>query len=260
MAVVCFVSLCAQDLPPRLRTADGRLLEFDVVSVRPNRSGAEAMNAVSPPLSDGVTITNMPLENIVDWAYGITIRNQVAGMPDWATKERFDITAKVADEDLAAFQKVTDPIVRVSMLQKILVDRFKMRSHYETRELAGYALVVGKNGSKLTEVESPIGVDGVKDGGGRRVGRGEYQSMGMWLLPFVRQLMKELGCVVVDKTGLTGNYNFTLKWTPENAEATDASGPSIFTAVQEQLGLKLEPTKVPTRVLVVDSIERPTEN
>jgi uncharacterized protein (TIGR03435 family) len=260
MAVLGCVSVYAQDLPPRLRTADGRLLEFDVVSVRPNHSGAETMSAVSPPLSDGVTITNMPLENIVSWAYGITIRNQVAGIPEWAKKERFDITAKVADEDLAAFQKVTDPIVRVSMLQKILVERFKMRSHYETRELAGYVLVVGKNGSKLTAVESPIGLDGVKDGGHRTVRRGDYESFGMWLLPFVRQLMQELGCVVVDKTGHTGNYNFTLKWTPENMEATETSGPSIFTAVQEQLGLKLEPAKVPTRVLVIDSIDRPSEN
>src|SRR5271167_3797698 len=76
-------------MPPRLLAADGKPLEFDVVSVRPNRSGDEAMRVISPPLSDGVTITNMPLENIVSWAYGITIRNQVSGMPDWAKKERF---------------------------------------------------------------------------------------------------------------------------------------------------------------------------
>jgi uncharacterized protein (TIGR03435 family) len=72
--------------------------------------------------------------------------------------------------------------------------------------------------------------------------------------------MQELSCVVVDKTGLTGNYNFTLKWTQENVEATATSGPSIFTALQEQLGLKLEPMKVPTKVLVIDSVERPSEN
>jgi uncharacterized protein (TIGR03435 family) len=244
----------------RLRTADGRLLEFDVVSVRPNHSGAEAMDIVSPPNSDGVTITNMPLERIIGWAYGITIRNEIVGVPAWAKTERFDITGKVAEEDLPAFRKVGDPIMRVPMLQKVLADRFKMKSHFETRETSGYALVVAKGGSKLTEIQPPVGPDGVKVNGGRRVGRGEYQSMGMWLLPFVRQLMQETGSVVVDKTGLTGYYNFTLKWTPENMEATDASGPSIFTAVQEQLGLKLEPAKVPTQVLVVDSIERPSEN
>jgi uncharacterized protein (TIGR03435 family) len=259
MAVACSVSLCAQELPRPLAT-DGRPLEFDVVSVRPNHSGAVEMNILSPPNGDGLTITNMPLENIIGWAYGITIRNQVAGMPDWAKNECFDITAKVANEDLAVFRRVEDPVVRVSMLQKVLVDRFKMRSHYETRQLAGYELVVGKGGSKLTEVESPIGPDGVKNGGGRRVRPGDYESFGMWMLPFVRQLMQELGCVVVDKTGLTGHYNFTLKWTPEGTEATDASGPSIFTAVQEQLGLKLEPAKVLVPVLVVDSIERPASN
>jgi uncharacterized protein (TIGR03435 family) len=248
-------------MPLRLLAADGKSLEFDVVSVRPNPSGDEAMRVVSPPLSDGVTITNMPLENIVSWAYGITIRNQISGMPTWAKTERFDIKAKVADADLTAFRKVTDPIVRVSMLQKILVDRFQMKSHYETRMLAGYALVVGKNGSKLTEVDPPLGPDGVKDGGGRRVSRGEYESFGMWMLPFVRQLMQELGCVVVDKTNLRGNYNYTLKWTPDDGQPpADTSGPSIFTAVQEQLGLKLEPAKLPAQVLVIDSIERPSEN
>jgi uncharacterized protein (TIGR03435 family) len=258
-----------QDSMPRLLGADGKPLEFDVVSVRPNRSGDEAMNIVSPPMSDGVTITNMPVENIIGWAYGITIRNQVSGMPDWAKQERFDIKAKVADEDVAAFHKVMDPIVRVSMLQKILVDRFKMRSHYETRMFAGYVFVVGKNGSKMTEVEPPIGPNGVKDGGHRRVGRGEYESFGMWMLPLVRQLMQELGCVVVDKTDLHGCYNYTLKWTPDDGRpggdvagsmSGQSIGPSIFTAVQEQLGLKLEPTKVPTRVLVIDSIERPSDN
>ena len=252
-------------MPPRLLAADGKPLEFDVVSVRPNRSGDEAMRVVSPPLSDGVTITNMPLENIISWAYGITIRNQVSGLPDWARQERFDIKAKVADEDLAAFRKVLDPIVRVSMLQKILVDRFHLKSHYETRTLAGYGLVVGKSGSKLTEVDPPANQDGVKDGGHRQVGRGDYESFGMWMLPFVRQLMQELGCVVIDKTNLHGYYNYTLKWTPEDAQpgadnTVSAPGPSIFTAVQEQLGLKLEPAKVPTQVLVIDSVERPSEN
>jgi uncharacterized protein (TIGR03435 family) len=266
LATMGTTAACAQSsMPPRLLGADGKPLEFDVVSVRPDRSGDEAMNIVSPPMGDGMTITNMPLENIIGWAYGLTIRNQVSGMPDWAKKERFDIKAKVADEDLAAFRKVLDPIVRVSMLQKILVDRFKMSSHYETRMLAGYVLVVGKNGAKLTEVEPPIGPDGMKDGGHRRVARGEYESFGMWMLPLVRQLMQELGCVVVDKTNLHGYYNYTLKWTPDDGQppgdtAGSTSGPSIFTAVQEQLGLKLEPTKVPTQVLVIDSIERPSDN
>jgi uncharacterized protein (TIGR03435 family) len=101
----------------------------------------------------------------------------------------------------------------------------------------------------------------VKDGGHRRVGRGEYESFGMWMLPLVRQLMQELGCVVVDKTNLHGYYNYTLKWTPDDGQPPgDTSGTSIFTAVQEQLGLKLEPTKVPTQVLVIDSIERPSDN
>ncbi len=265
MAIGCLGVSAQQDDTPRLRNADGKPIEFDVVSIR-HSSGAEPMVVLSPPNSDGIRVVNMPLERIIDWAYGISIRNQMAGLPDRIGGERYDITAKVAEADVAAFRKVVDPVERTPMLQKILQDRFDMKFHYETRELPGYVLVLGKNGSKMTEIQPPIGPNGMKEGGGRQVGPGLIRSMGMPMLPFVRQLTMELGRVVVDKTGLTGYYDFTLRWTPDQGTATpaadggDLSGPSIFTAIQEQLGLKLVPTKVPTSILVIDQIKEPTEN
>lgn len=224
------------------------------------------MGAASPPMSDGVTITNMPLENILLWAFGIFLVHQIVRLPEWARHERYDVTAKVADADGPAFRKVTDPIQRMPILQKILAERFNLKFHYEAEELPVYALAIGKNGIRMTEIEPAIGPNGMKDGGGRQVGQGQIKSMGQPMKPLVNQLAIELRRVVVDGTNLRGFYNFTLRWTPDDRASPaggaleDLSAPSIFSAVQEQLGLKLEPTKAPVQVLVSDHLERPSTN
>jgi uncharacterized protein (TIGR03435 family) len=224
------------------------------------------MNIGSPPMSDALTITNMPVENIVQWAFGIFQPDIISGLPPWATQERYDVAAKVSDADVAAFRKVGDPVQRAPMLQKILVDRFGLKFHYETKELPVYALTIAKSGNRMTEIQPAIGPNGMKDGGARQVGRGRIQSMGQPMKPLVNQLTIELRRPVVDRTGLTGYYNFTLKWTPDEtnspagAAPEDTSAPSIFTALQEQLGLKLEHTKAPVQVLVIDHLEQPSAN
>jgi len=266
MALARPITSTAQDTGPRLIAADGKPMEFEVVSVKPNNSGSTSMNIVSPPMSNGVTITNMPLENILQWAFGIHLSDQISGMPGWARQEHYDVTAKVGESDAEAFHKVIDPIQRTPMLQKILIDRFHLVFHYETRELPVYALVVEKSGIRMTEIQPAIGPNGMKDGGGREVRRGQIKSMGQPMKPLVNQLTRELGRLVVDRTGLMGYYNFTLRWTPEEGSQPaggapeDVSAPSIFTAQQEQLGLKLEQTKAPVQVLVIDSLGRPSPN
>lgn len=251
---------------PRLMTADGKPMEFDVVLVKPNHSGAASTSIASPPMSDGVTIENMPLEKIFQWAFGVFLSDQTSGLPEWARQERYDVTAKVGDADVAAFRKITDPVQRMPMLQKILEERFNLKFHYEMKELPVYALVKGKSGIRMTEIQPALGSNGMKDGGGREVTRGQIKSMGQPMKPLVNALTMELKRVVVDRTGLTGNYNFTLKWTPNEGTppagdaSDDLSAPSIFTAVQEQLGLKLEPTKAPVQILVIDHLERPSAN
>lgn len=247
---------------PRLMGADGKPLEFDVVSVRPNHSGAESMGNGSAPMDDGWTITNMPPEEMLHWAFGLFLSDEIAGLPEWAKHERYDVKAKVSDADVAAFRKVVDPVQRAPMLQKILVDRFHRKYHYEMKELPVYALVVGKNGIRMTEIQPAIGPNGMKDGGGRQLGRGQMRSMGQPMKPLVNQLTMELRRVVVDRTGLKGFYNFTLRWAPDDGAPPegDVAAPSIFTAVQEQLGLKLEATKAPVQVLVIDYLERPSAN
>ncbi|HEY1744319.1 MAG TPA: TIGR03435 family protein [Granulicella sp.] len=256
------LALRAQWDGPRLMGADGKPLEFDVVSVKPNHSGGESAGTNFSPTSDGITITNMPLEDVVQWAFGLFLSDEIAGLPEWAKHERYDVTAKVSDADVAAFRKVVDPVQRAPMLQKILVDRFHLKFHYEMKELPVYALVVGKNGVRMTEIQPAIGPNGMKDGGGRQVGRGLIRSMGQPMKPLVNQLSIELKRPVVDRTGLKGYYNFTLRWAPDEGAPPegDVAAPSIFTAVQEQLGLKLEPVKASVQVLVIDNLERPSEN
>lgn len=242
-------------------------MEFEVVSVKPNHSEAEKMNIMSPPMSNGVTITNMPLIDILQWAFRITMSDQIVGLPGWATEDRYDITAKVADEDVTAFRKVVDPIQRAPMLQKILVERFNLKFHNETKELSVYALVVAKSGVRMTEIQPAIGPNGMRDGGSRQRRRGQIKSMGQPMQPLIDALTMELKSVVVDRTDLKGFYDFTLTWTPDDVNASgagstpeDASAPPLVTALQEQLGLKLERIKAPVQVLVVDHVERPSEN
>jgi uncharacterized protein (TIGR03435 family) len=156
------------------------------------------------------------------------------------------------------------------MFREILVERFGLKVHHETRTLPVYALVVAKGGPKMTaskpQPNDPDGMPGnpgvLNTSLGRETGRGA-------LIEFLAEdLSDALGRKVVDKTGLTGRYDFTLTWAPDDDAAAMGSsassgapqGPSLFTAVQEQLGLKLEPVKAPVDVVVIDHLEKPSEN
>jgi len=148
------------------------------------------------------------------------------------------------------------------MLQSVLANRFHLMSHFETKELPAYALVILKNktGPKLTEIQPGVLPNGLKDPGGINMSRTEITAAGADMLNLLHVLQLQTGRPIVDRTGLTGHYNFVLKWTPDQDSASPDAGPSIFTAIQEQLGLKLEPIKAPVQILVVDHIERPSEN
>jgi uncharacterized protein (TIGR03435 family) len=170
------------------------------------------------------------------------------------------------------------------MLQALLADRFKLSIHRETKELPVYALVAAKNGPKLQEAKAdatyPNGIkgpDGVARGGMMRIGGGEVTGQGLPIANLTRMLSQQLGRTVIDKTGLTGKYDFTLQWTPDESQGPmfkgadgappggnpappESSGPSLFTAIQEQLGLKLESQKGPVEIIVIDHVEKPSQN
>jgi len=213
---------------------------FEVASVRLNRSDSGSSRFSSNKGS--VRSTNVSLRDFIKWAYGVK-DYQVMG-PDWLASQKFDIVAKaeapVSDKQLMA------------MLQALLAERFKLAIHHETKERAVYELVVGKNGSRLHEVEA-----GPQHSTG---GRGSLSAQKMSMSQLADSLSRTVSLPVLNMTGIKGVFDIELKWAPDDGR-DNANGPSIFTALQEHLGLKLEQRKGPMEIIVVDHAQKnPTEN
>jgi uncharacterized protein (TIGR03435 family) len=238
--------------------------EFDVVSIKPAKPSNSGSS--SDFSNDTYTAHNQKLSEIMQYdAYGVPAL-RIIGIPPELEKAAFDIQAKI---DPAEFERVKalprdqQAEVGEQMVRQLLADRFKLVLHTETRELTVYTLVVAKSGPKLQPSKEP-------DSDSTHSHAGFLKAEGVTMERLASSLTSsssaELGRVVIDKTGLTGKYDFTLRWTPENGRppmingAPDTSAPSIFTAIQEQLGLKLESTKAAVSVLVIDHAEAPAEN
>ncbi len=197
-----------------------------------------------------VTLSNATLSDCLIFAYTLTTADQLAG-PDWINQKavRFEVTGKAPPE-------TPDNQLRL-MLQTLLKERFQITLHTEQREMAHYELVIGKNGPKLKDATV---------GPGEATGRARLdgiRSNRMQMNRLAALLSRTTRLPVLDKTGLTGFYQFDLRYANEVSEAPEENpaGPSIFTAVQEQLGLKLESRKGPVEVLVIDHAEKiPLEN
>jgi uncharacterized protein (TIGR03435 family) len=260
-------------------SSDVKVPVFDVVSVKPNTSESGMIRVMGRP--DGYFANNVSLKMLIQGAYGIR-EDLISGAPSWTDSARFDIDAKVAGSDVEALKKLT-PEQRRLMLQPLLADRFKLKVHTETKELPVYELVLAKGGSKLKEAtpgdtyaNGIKGPDGVGRGGMMRVGRGQLTAQAVPMSNLANMLSTQLHRTVLDKTGLTGKYDLELNWTPDpGAEpmfkgpdsgqhssdtAQDSSGPTIFTALQEQLGLKLQSARGPVETIVIDHVEMPSEN
>jgi uncharacterized protein (TIGR03435 family) len=223
---------------------------FEVASVKPNKSGDGAWRFGTSHAD--ITATNVPLQVLITNAYGVR-DHQISGGPSWLNSERYDVVAKQSGDDRS-------PTKTKQMLQTLLADRFQLRLRRETKELPIYALVIGKIGPKLHEADA-------NPGAGMTYGKGRIKARRASMEQFAETLGNQLGRTVVDKTRLHGDFAFDLEWTPDTSQPIGpgtapaaASGPSIFTAVQEQLGLKLEPQKGSVEILVIDHVERPSEN
>lgn len=252
-------------------SANGDLPKFDVVSVKPGKPSCVSLGigGFSPGDFQAACI---PLKGIIAYAYGYdTLHDErVFGGPNWIDSTNFDIEAKVNASDLNAYSKLKRPEYGL-MLQQVLTERFDLKAHRETRDLPVYALVIANGGSKLKEARpgepshAPAGIPANLPGGMLMRQRGKLVAWNSPLQPLTSYLRNEMGQTVIDETGLAGNYDFTLEWTPETTVATEAAAtesakPSILTALQEQLGLKLVSRKEPQEVLVIDHIERPSPN
>jgi uncharacterized protein (TIGR03435 family) len=256
--------------PAQTASAPIVIPQFDVISVKPNKDSNGTRMQFTP---DGLRGTGVTVRFLLYEGYGGINNNQVIGEPSWAT-DGFDIEAKVASADVPTLAKMSFE-QRRTMFQSILADRFKLAVHHETRELPIYVLTVAKGGPKFkpSVPDDPAAAPRRK---GMMINNGKLTANDAQFSMLVTVLSRQLGRTVVDKTGLTGNYDFTLEWTPDEggppppSRPPDGSSPpaagapdpgaSIFTALPEQLGLKLESTKAPVDVVVIDHIERPAEN
>ena len=256
---------------------------FEVASVKRNTSGTTRI-AVNVQPGGRFTVTNMPLRTLIMNAYQLQ-SSQLIGAPDWIATERFDIVAKMA-EDTNSAQGAARPGDTRLMLRPLLAERFRLEVHNEQRELPIYALVVanrdGQLGASLrrsdidcvalaaTTPTAPQPPNADRPTCGMRLTPGLLTAGAIPLSQFTNALAPFLERIVINRTELVGNFDMDLSWTPEQVPqgtpppgapplpAIDPSGPSIFTAIQEQLGLKLESTKGPVDVLVIDHVEQPT--
>jgi uncharacterized protein (TIGR03435 family) len=243
--------------PPKPMAADANPA-FEVATIKPAQPGAQGYGFLIKG-RQFFTI-NTSLSDLIAFAYGVHAR-QILGAPSWSENEKYDL---MGQPDGAG-----QPNERQwkGMLEKLLAERFKLAFHREKRELPVYAITVGKGGPKLTKSQGdPNGLPGIF-----------FQRLGV--MPAINANLGDLARVlqgtvldrpVVDQTGVTGRYDFTLTWTPDEFQFpgitrpagadVPATAPNLFTAIQEQLGLRLETTRAPAEVLVIDRAEKPTDN
>jgi uncharacterized protein (TIGR03435 family) len=224
---------------------------YDAVTIKPDDSG----NMFWKNSPDGFSMGSTPAANLIRAAFWLLADDQIVGLPAWAKSEPLAIEAKM-DADTAPALNKLPPMEHWKqtqlMMQALLVDRFALKFHRAARELPTYELAIAKGGSKMKKSTTDVGGSGSFSDGKFEVRRISMQNL-------AASLSRTVGRVVVDKTGLEGGYDFTLEFAPEGADASDTR-PSIFTAVEEQLGLKLISSKGPVDVIVIDHIERPTAN
>lgn len=242
MSLVVFMA------PTAFSQSEPAPLAFEVVSVKPLQ-GVIYRNDIS--ISGNRVTASGPVKHLIEMAYR-TKDYEIFGGPDWTASGDvlYDIAAKAEGDKPPTMDQAR------RMLQTLLADRFQLKLHKEPKEISIYALVVNKTGPKLKQSATNAKFDMSLD-----MGPKSRMSATMSMASLAGQLTNLVTeRPVVDKTGLTGLYDFTLEWAPDDAPTDVTEGPSIFTAVQEQLGLKLESTKAPVEVLVIDHVERPSAN
>jgi len=253
------VTLVAQQVPAPA---------FEVASIRRNTSGGS--RTLMDGAGDRFSVSNAPLRMLILLAYEL-LDDQLVGGPGWINTDRFDI---VAVRGGAPFEQVP------AMLRTLLADRFKLQAHMEAREMPMYALVTARSDGTLgaqmreagcersdTLASFPKVSDKVLPCNVRFVAPGRLRGGGLRMGDLAAVLTPIVGRIVLNRTGLTGRYDLELAWAPDDRRPTandvlppDPNGGSLFTALQEQLGLKLTGGRGPVDVLVIDSVSPPTDN
>jgi uncharacterized protein (TIGR03435 family) len=265
--------------------APGPSMRFEVTSVRPNTSRDARPNVDATP--GRFTATAVTPRELIGMAYAVpgSIRPAIGG-PDWLDTDRFDIVATGGPTDPnirpapGAVSPREGPALNTmqAMLRQLLQDRFRLNLRSEQRDLPIYSLIRARTdrlGAQLRQFDGDCGKEaavetnttGAACGGFKFLGRGHLVARAVTIRMLVSMLanLPDVGRIVQDRTGLGGDFDLELTWTPaaasrEQSDTSQSVAPSLFTALDEQLGLKLEPASGPVEVLVIDSVERPTPN
>lgn len=244
---------------------------YDVVSIKPYKEEPFATSSWmgSQESPDGFTLHNAPVTSLIAQAYR-TEHSRLAGAPDWANKDRYQIEAKMDSEVADAFQKLSpadQKLARQHMLRILARDYLKLEFHMEVTEVPIYEMVIGKNGPKLKPADPNAPEQGMRVSGSGGVTTWDAKNTA--LSSMMGQLSYVMGRPVYDKTGLTGRYDFLVKYSSDRAGAGSPdintapppdAAPPITTALEEQLGLKLVSSKGPMDNIVIDHVEKPTVN
>jgi uncharacterized protein (TIGR03435 family) len=238
---------------------------YDVIAIHENRSGANM--ATVRWGDDAFVAENTTLTLLLLNAYDIR-QDLISGLPAWASSVHFDVNAKISDADVGAIKKLSPDQGR-AMIAELLKERFNLSAHIETKSLPVYNLVIAKGGPRLKENDTPppTDLDAAEPSSGPHVANIWMSTTGITgvavpIAILAANLASHVQRSVIDKTGLTNKYDIHLKWRSDEQEraGVDNNAPDFFTALQEQLGLKLEPSKGPVDTLVIDHVEMPTEN
>jgi uncharacterized protein (TIGR03435 family) len=220
--------------------------QFDVASIKPTPVGRRRGGG-SKAGHGRLTMNNVTLKRAIMGAWGVG-PNQIAGGPEWLDVDAFEISAR-------AEAPVEDAATLNAMLRNLLTDRFKLEVHRETRTISAFVVEVARGGPRMEGSTDPAA--------STSSGRGSIDARKITMDRFAEVLARYVDLPVVNRTGLDGAFNLDLEWTPIRLSATNQEppdGPSVFTAIQEQLGLRLVTQKTPIEMLVIDHADKPEEN
>jgi uncharacterized protein (TIGR03435 family) len=284
-ALIILILGNATSIPAQSRVNDMQEDHFtlEAVSIKPDESDFSGFRMMYT--SNGFTVKATP-EMIIRIAYGVQ-DFQISGAPKWLNSERYEIEAKMNKatiEQINKLDKAQATRAHQQMLRELLANQYKLVLHHETKELPIYSLVIAKSGPKLQQAKpEDTYLSGIKDPNGQpmkgahlmRIGPGELTGQALPIAELVRLLSQQLGRTILDKTGLKGEYDFALKWTPEGHSSPlykgnkggtlenhtltpDSSEPTLFAALQQQLGLRLESQRGPVDIFIIDRVEKPS--
>ncbi|WP_052200670.1 TIGR03435 family protein [Terriglobus sp. TAA 43] len=227
---------------------------FEVSTVKPTPAVNDGRTHINYPAGGSFSASNVTLRGLLAWAYDMP-EKRILNTPDWMSRERFDLQAKTDAATDAKMREMNGDDAHIEkrrLVQMLIADRFALKLHRETQTLSALDLVV----------DGPPRLQKSTSNGKRwDAGKTYFRGTGLTTDIIAEQLGQVAGRVVVNRTGLTDSYDIKLEWSPDDGSApADSNAPSFFRAIQEQLGLKLIPAKEPLEVLVLDSVEQPSQN